>query len=434
MQAQCHLKNALAAKERSVGFWLTLPGTALARTIATAGKFQWALVDAEHGQITDKDYYELNNTLTSCGVSPIIRIPSSEAWLIKRALDSGAHGIMVPMVHNVEIAKRVVSNSKFAPVGTRGCGSPFTHQIFGVVENEYEVTCNYHLLNILQIESQEGLDNVEEIAKVPGADVIFVGPFDLAKSMDVEFGSEKHEAAIARILKATKDAGKIASIFCMSGEKGRARLDQGFDMVSISMDTDALIFEFQRQLEAVRGKKSSYAASSSHTGSTPIAATADDFNIANCPRPFKNPYYSRGTSTVGARKNKSLKHVLTLERERIDKLLEERKAAALAKVEEELGVETEEESEMKREERRRRQDQAVQEVIGDVVSYASVEAPPSLLPQKRYCDVTGLEAKYLDPKSTLRYYNPEVYEVLRGFQPAVIQAYLAVRGMGVVLR
>ncbi|GAA5915160.1 hypothetical protein JCM6882_001125 [Rhodosporidiobolus microsporus] len=257
MESRCHLKNALARKEPGIGSWLTLPGTALARTIATAqpGALNWMLVDAEHGQITDKDYYELCNTITSCGVSPIIRIPSSEAWMIKRALDSGAHGIMVPMVHNVEIAKRVVSNSKFAPQGTRGCGSPFTHQIFGVLENDYEVTCNDHLLNILQIESQEGLDNVEEIAKVPGADILFVGPFDLAKSMDVPFGSDEHEAAIARILKATHAAGKPASIFCMSGEKARARLAQGFDMVSISMDTDALIFEFQRQIAAVQGQK-----------------------------------------------------------------------------------------------------------------------------------------------------------------------------------
>ncbi|GAA6008688.1 Ies6p [Rhodotorula paludigena] len=76
----------------------------------------------------------------------------------------------------------------------------------------------------------------------------------------------------------------------------------------------------------------------------------------------------------------------------------------------------------------------LQEAFQQVISYSSVEAPPSLMPQKRYCDITGLEAKYTDPKSTLRYHNPEVYDILRTFQPAVIQAYLAVRGQGVVLR
>ncbi|GAA5820446.1 hypothetical protein JCM11251_005631 [Rhodosporidiobolus azoricus] len=176
------------------------------------------------------------------------------------------------------------------------------------------------------------------------------------------------------------------------------------------------------------------AAGPSYASPTPSAATADDFNYANDPRPFKNPYYTRGTTTVGSRKNKSLKQIMTLERERIDRILDERKEAAFAKVDAEIGAETEDESAEKKEERRRRREEAFQRVMEDVVSYATIEAPPSLLPQKRYCDVTGLEAKYTDPKSTLRYHNPEVYEILRTFQPAVIQAYLAVRGMGVVLR
>jgi 2-keto-3-deoxy-L-rhamnonate aldolase RhmA len=74
-----------------------------------------------------------------------------------------------------EIAKRIVSTSKFAPRGTRGCGSPFTHQIFGVAEGKYEVTCDDNLLVIVQIESQAGVDNVEDIAGTEGVDVVFVG-------------------------------------------------------------------------------------------------------------------------------------------------------------------------------------------------------------------------------------------------------------------
>jgi 4-hydroxy-2-oxoheptanedioate aldolase len=115
-----------------------------------------------------------------------------------------------------DIAKRVVQMSKFAPRGTRGCGSPFTHQIFGVKEGQYEVTCDDHLLNIVQIESTDGVKNVEAIAAVPGIDIIFVGPFDLAKSMDVEFGGDEHEKAIAKVLEASHKAGKKAAIFCES--------------------------------------------------------------------------------------------------------------------------------------------------------------------------------------------------------------------------
>lgn len=104
--------------------------------------------------------------------------------------------------------------SKFAPHGIRGCGSPFTHQIFNVEEGTYEAECNDNLLVIVQIESRAGADNVEEIAAVAGVDVLFVGPFDLAKSMNIEFGGSEHEDAIAKTLKACKDNGKKAAIFC----------------------------------------------------------------------------------------------------------------------------------------------------------------------------------------------------------------------------
>ncbi|RSH79492.1 uncharacterized protein EHS24_001544 [Apiotrichum porosum] len=253
MAKRTYLRNALNKGEAGVGMWLTLPGSALAKTVATIPGFNWILIDAEHGQIVDSHYYDLCQHITAEQISPIIRIPGDEPWMIKRALDSGAHGLMTPMCHNAEIAKRVVQTSKFAPVGTRGCGSPFTHQIFGVAEGDYEVTCDDNLLVIVQIESSQGLLNVKEIAEVPGVDVLFVGPFDLAKSMNIKFGSEEHEAGIAKVLAETHAAGKKAAIFCMTGAQGKKRLDQGFDMVSIATDTDSIIAEFSRQIAAVQG-------------------------------------------------------------------------------------------------------------------------------------------------------------------------------------
>lgn len=175
-----------------------------------------------------------------------------------------------------------MKNSKFAPRGIRGCGSPFTHQIFAVKEGEYEVTCDDNLLTIVQIESTDGVTNVQAIAEVDGVDILFVGPFDLAKSMDVEFGGQEHEKAIAGVLEAAHKAGKKAAIFCkplpllcfaahkhspgvwrrynpkcgspigVSGDKAKKRLDQGFDMVSCLTDTDAMIWEVTRQVDVAR--------------------------------------------------------------------------------------------------------------------------------------------------------------------------------------
>ncbi|BGP56124.1 hypothetical protein JCM8202_005891 [Rhodotorula sphaerocarpa] len=160
--------------------------------------------------------------------------------------------------------------------------------------------------------------------------------------------------------------------------------------------------------------------------------TAEDFSFADAPRPFKNPYFQRTAAT--GKRTKSLKQIMILERERVDALLEAKKASVLHTVPEEPSEATPNappnEGVVPAPETERKLQQAFQQVV----SFASVDAPPSLMPQKRYCDITGLEAKYQDPRSTLRYHNPEIYDILRTFQPAVIQAYLAVRGQGVVLR
>lgn len=94
--------------------------------------------------------------------------------MIKRALDSGAHGIMVPMCHNGEQAQRIARASKYAPQGTRGCGSPFTQQIFGIPEAVYEAECNRNLITMVQIESADGVKNADAIAAVKDIDVLFV--------------------------------------------------------------------------------------------------------------------------------------------------------------------------------------------------------------------------------------------------------------------
>ncbi|GAA6009008.1 hypothetical protein JCM11491_005710 [Sporobolomyces phaffii] len=168
--------------------------------------------------------------------------------------------------------------------------------------------------------------------------------------------------------------------------------------------------------------------------------TSDDLSYFGHAKPFKNPHYDRkSTGQISSKRNKSLKQILVLERERIDHVLERTKLGILGPDCEQpmdtTDAETKTQAERDAADRaRERREEQLMQAFSRVVSYSSVEAPPSLLPPKKYCDVTGLEAKYVDPKSTLRYHNPEMYELVKTFQPAVIQAYLGVRGQGVVLR
>ncbi|WWD09543.1 hypothetical protein V865_007670 [Kwoniella europaea PYCC6329] len=207
MEAKTYLRNALQAKQPGLGF--CLPGACTISTVLATGGFNWVLIDAEHGAITDKDYFD-------------------------RALDAGAHGVMTPMCHNAEDAKKIVSFSKYPPTGSRGYGPMFCPPVFGCKGSEYDSQADEKLLVIVQIESRQG-------------------PFDLSKQMNVQFGGEEHEAAIAKTLKAAHAAGKVAAIFCSNGQIAKQRLDQGFDMVSIAVDNACLAAEMERQMGFATG-------------------------------------------------------------------------------------------------------------------------------------------------------------------------------------
>ena len=178
-----HLLNSLhAGKGPSFGAWQVrysrptlraqkhthhvlqmLPGTNLSRAIARAG-FDWICVDCEHGNIADHEMHESVAAIASCGVSPIVRIPANESWMVKRALDSGAHGIIVPLLYSAEDARILVQSAKFPPKGKRGFGSPFSMGTFDSKGNisglEYLQAANQSLVTCVQIETQEALNEV----------------------------------------------------------------------------------------------------------------------------------------------------------------------------------------------------------------------------------------------------------------------------------
>ena len=185
-------------------------------------------------------------SIASCGVSPIVRIPDNQGWMVKRALDAGAHGVLVPLLYTVEDAKKLVLSAKFPPQGQRGFGSPFPQERFdpSLGAMDYLQQANEALLTIVQIETKEALENVDAIAAVPGIDVLFVGPFDLGNNIGHPIvGGVMHDnlhAAVAKVLKASLAAGKKAGIFCTSGEQAKKYADDGFHMISASTDVHIL--------------------------------------------------------------------------------------------------------------------------------------------------------------------------------------------------
>jgi 4-hydroxy-2-oxoheptanedioate aldolase len=200
------------------------------------------------------------HAVASCKVSPIVRVPSLDGWFIKRALDAGAHGVLLPLLRTAEDARKVVEACKFPPLGQRGFGSPFSMSTFdptGALSGlAYMENANSHILTIVQIETKEALANVtsnlgppcmmspladaiwqvDEIANVDGIDVLFIGPFDLGNNIGHpvrgEFDAELQEA-ILKIQNAAKKAEKKTGIYCPNGYVAQKYAEAGFHMVPI---------------------------------------------------------------------------------------------------------------------------------------------------------------------------------------------------------
>ncbi|KAJ4296530.1 hypothetical protein N0V90_006575 [Kalmusia sp. IMI 367209] len=241
----------------SFGAWQMLPGTNNSRAIARSG-VDWICVDCEHGNIDDGQMHEAVNAISATGVSPLVRIAANETWMVKRALDSGAHGIVVPLIYTVDDAKRLVSAAKFPPQGSRGFGSPFSTQAFSNdTLTTYLQNANDALLTIVQIETKSALECVQEIAAVPGVDCLLIGPFDLGNNIGRPILGEMHQElkdAIERIKEAAHKEGKKVGIYCTSAEQAKSCAERGFDLISIANDRGAITDYFSQTLAIAGGK------------------------------------------------------------------------------------------------------------------------------------------------------------------------------------
>lgn len=175
--------------------------------------------------------------IAATSVSPIVRIAANESWMVKRALDAGAHAVMVPLLRTAAEAESLVAAAKFPPRGIRGFGSPFPQGSFKGVATavEYLQQANDSLLTIVQVETREALENIESIAAVDGVDVLFVGPFDLGNNIGHPILGSMHpelKAAIQKIHETAVAKGKWSGIYCTSGEQAREYADMGFHMVN----------------------------------------------------------------------------------------------------------------------------------------------------------------------------------------------------------
>ncbi len=229
------LKLDLRDGKTCYGAFVTSPCPEVVEVLAISG-LDFVIIDTEHTASNIETVVEMIRAAEIYGMTPIVRVPDDTPKNISRYLDVGAHGVQVPMVHTAAEASEIVKAMKFMPEGTRGMsGGRGTG--WGRISN-YRKVSNEQTLVIVMCESREAVDNINEIVRTPGIDVVFVGAYDLSQSLGVP-GEVTHPTvneAIEKVLTACNDNGVIPGIVAQDIPTAKLRIEQGFKYVTILDD------------------------------------------------------------------------------------------------------------------------------------------------------------------------------------------------------
>ncbi|GGP81614.1 HpcH/HpaI aldolase family protein [Saccharothrix coeruleofusca] len=233
--------NTDAPRDLGTGLWV---GSTDARVVraASAGGFDWACVDEQHGGAAGgRDNTDLIAAVRAAGVPAFVRVAWNRPELIGRALDSGADGIIVPMVDSVEQARAAAAAARFAPRGTRSFGPIRSTDALTAAVPE---RANEDVLCLVMVETVRGLDAVADIAAVDGVDGIFVGPFDLSLALGLDpaelLADDSEDSPLRRVVSACRANGLVAGAYAGSVERAVHLRTAGFTMIA-AVDDLAMI-------------------------------------------------------------------------------------------------------------------------------------------------------------------------------------------------
>lgn len=249
--------NPLIAKwnagEPTLGGWLTQPDPSIAEYMALCG-FDEVCADQQHSTIEVNDLAAMFMGIEARGSVPTTRVGFNDPFLIGKSLDLGAQMVIVPLVNDVEEARRAVASFHYTNAGIRSAGAIRSPYVMGGEPRELEgAAC------VLMIETKAGLANVDAIASTPGVDALYIGPGDLALGLDMGWDSEKrsrseneaHAAAVERIRKACERHGITPGIHVGDPHLSARYVEQGFRLLTIGSDL-GLIGAGRDSLDIVR--------------------------------------------------------------------------------------------------------------------------------------------------------------------------------------
>jgi 2-keto-3-deoxy-L-rhamnonate aldolase RhmA len=252
------VKTKLARNEVTLGTWVTIGNSDVAEVMAWSG-FDWIIFDMEHGPLDVSTLETMAQAVSAAPALPVARVPANDPAQVKRTLDLGIPGVMIPYVNTRDEAVRAVASAKYPPTGIRGV-APRRASMYGLEWDDYLKNANNEVLVVIQVETVEAVKNIDEILKVEGIDVLFVGPLDLSFSAGFPSQTTRPEVQtlIRSVATAAENAGIRTGIHSPLGQI-RHYVEMGFRFIATGGDTDFLLDGAKQAVdaknEAIRGMK-----------------------------------------------------------------------------------------------------------------------------------------------------------------------------------
>lgn len=232
------LKQKITNKQLTLGSWITLGHPAVAEIMSKAG-FDWLTVDLEHSVITLREAEDLIRVIQLSGKSALVRLTSNDANQIKRIMDAGADGIIVPCVNSADEARKAINAVYYPPRGSRGVGLARA-QGYGAGFQQYKQKLIDESIVIVQIEHINAVNNIESILQVEGVDGFIIGPYDLSASMGYpgDFEREDVKQAIKHVCAVARKLNMPQGIHIVEPDKQALAkaIEDGFTFIAYSLD------------------------------------------------------------------------------------------------------------------------------------------------------------------------------------------------------
>ena len=248
------LKRRLAEGQATLGYLVTTPSVQIVQALARTG-VDWLMIDMEHAPIGIESVAAMIAASAGTPVTPIVRVPAARAELVKPVLDSGALGVVFPQIATRQEAEATVQAVRYAPEGQRGYGPTYAALRWGLPNLEYLKVANDAVLNIVLIESQAGVDALDEILAVRGLDVVAVARGDLSQNLGVagQFDHPHLREVVAKAEAKVLAHGEVAlGGIAFSSDEARAMIARGHRFIVLGSDAGLIAGAAQRMVQTIR--------------------------------------------------------------------------------------------------------------------------------------------------------------------------------------